>query len=201
MEKQIDLALLTKAVSILLIVILMGCTYQYNYDPIDPRMPEYSQYGANRAAALYNQEEVWTLVNRCTPNLPALCEDSFWISPDGPGLNIFLSGKTASNSHLGVKISLPIAVTTFEELTQLEGQTFSIGTEADVEFLSENNNLIGTAAEGKFQIKKVEIRPSGTIVFAGTFGLKGLIDRNQVELTYGRFDFNLVDRFHFLSGQ
>ncbi len=188
-----------------LFIAATACSYQKNYDPFDPRLPQYTEAGQNIGAAILNDRSLWTIKNNCQPNFTTACSDNFGIEafPDLNRQAWYFKGNAIAGDYDGQELYFRIILpeTTSKQaidLILLEGSAFDFGQNAQLQLLNSNGQVIGQASEGKLFIRKVLPRANGTLILAGTFGFTGTLNGEAITLSSGRFDFALVERFHFL---
>lgn len=194
---------------VLLLLFLYGCE-TYNWDPFDPRLPEYSSKGADVAGCIFNGG-VWR----------ELCSTSF--NSNDCGLIIFtydsltnstrfgFSGNLVRDSQgapVGDRVSISFVfpnrrIGDLEDLLNLQEQVPLSGEvafpvisypyqdedqdECENEFSSEGNLYFHSI----YLIPATETSPS-EIVIAGTFGFKLESDCWNYDIQRGRFDYDDV---------
>ena len=175
------------------LLVFAGCEDSFRPDPVDPRLPKYSEEGKNTAGALVNGK-VWRAVGNCSfmgcsNDLNLLYYENSAGGIDSVGLSIsgnFINGEPAA--------SMTFILKGFENssLANLPDLVGVYDLDADVHKGYYNACL---AQSGRLEIRYAG-RKGGTdskrYVLAGTFSLYvagGACGLTTVE--YGRFDFNV----------
>ncbi|HEV8515007.1 MAG TPA: hypothetical protein VGQ59_17120 [Cyclobacteriaceae bacterium] len=173
--------------------LLNACSALWIPDPVDPRLPKFTETGNNVAGALVN-EKIWEartacfLVGGCNNAMKFLlnADSSLTVSLEGSvdGIDMTFNFTIKSQSFL-----------TYSDLRLLNGKKFTIDGKVNtvvVDDLSRSNTPIpctpGVYAQGQLYFVGVK-----QYVYSGTFGFK--IDDpsgcGNYEVSYGRFDFGL----------
>jgi len=196
---------------IVLTCILQSCENNYIAEPLDPRLPAYSEVGAGDAGA-YIDGNPWRTGNEFQPFGSPFYAMSLHYSLDsaekitrisflrGPVFNL---GKSATISFY----LLDERIANRAELQRLEGKKFNLsenGSYAHLIFhrrfvndtlVIPEDTLAGTT--GAFYIRNVEYREeSATTIISGTFGFQAGKGDSAVQVSSGRYDFRL-DQFDY----
>lgn len=184
-----------------LLAYLSSCEPVVVPDPIDPRLPKYTETGDNAAGAVVN-DAIWEstayqgwFTSNEQSYIYAFTNDSlvfeFWGSVDGA--SVFLS------FHL-----MEQSVFTFDGLIQLKNKKFILGGNPYFGQLSEYSSAFGDfvslkSTEGQLYIKHVTLTESKrTAIISGTFGF--IVKDNNgfpVHVSYGRFDYKIKESENF----
>jgi hypothetical protein len=160
-------------------------------DPVDPRLPMYTEKGYNRGGAFIN-DVIWISDRSRT----------IFLNDSSPLLLIYPDLDSASLTFYGYLpgagygASIQFYLNDFEvndasEITKLEGRTFMIDgvtNKGMVDVYAGKSRLCSVT--GQLLIKYAQPTSGGKIILSGTFGMKtddGCADPREV--TYGRFDF------------
>jgi hypothetical protein len=199
---------------ILLILISGGCYFVP--DPIDPRLPKYTESG-NNAAGAYVNNEVWveakysTYVNREGAWVPI--PDSL-VYREIPTLNtigtndslIFIFDGKISNDRTLLEFRLSgIPVKTYSDLALLKDQKIILDGKTNMGGYIRKDSTLEIIKDkmqggvGQFYIRNVTIVDSiKTATLSGTFGFTATNSGKQsVEISYGRFDFTFRENVNF----
>ena len=190
--KQTLLYILVPAV--VLATITAACDGKFEPDPIDPRVPRYSEEPLNAAGALINGE-VWRAV--LLGGFIAAPSDQLLIEQDSDGIRLIIEGQSSdSSSMLAFYINDPTG--NFKNLSRLNGQKFVLdGTHKAVignSFFSLEDTLCSSSS-GQLYIRSVKSIPQddeNDYHLSGTFSF--VIDQDacrRVEVTDGRFDYRV----------
>ena len=197
----------TSAVLVILFLILNGCDGIFVPDPIDPRIPKYTEDGNNVAGAYIN-DNIWESVVRIgfpySYNQPFI---NVWQESDS--LVLRFSGNTADESssvefHLtGLKISK------FEDLVTLDGKKIQLDGIKNAGFYIENYTPSSYDNKGIGQIyfKHVSIQDSNVtvegqtskiVIISGTFGFSfNESNGKTIKVSSGRFDYKITENTNF----
>lgn len=194
-------------VLVILLLILNACDGIFVPDPIDPRIPKYTEDGNNVAGAFIN-DNIWESIVQAglnyTYNQPSI---NFW--PENDSLLLRFSGNTGGRSsfiefHLtGWKIS------NFEDLAKLEGYKIQLDGIKNAGFYIEGYDSFSYENKGIGQIyfKNIRIRVynangegqiSKAAIISGTFGFTMNGSGGKItKVTSGRFDYRIREDFNF----
>ncbi|WP_163711389.1 hypothetical protein [Mangrovibacterium lignilyticum] len=196
-----------RTVLVILFLILNGCDGIFVPDPIDPRIPKYTEDGNNVAGAFIN-DNIWKSV--VTIGFPYSYNQPFinvWQENDS--LVLRLNGNTAGESssiefHLtGLKISK------IEELVTLDGNKIQLDGIKNIGFYIENYTPSSYDNKGIGQIYfkhvgiqdsnvSVEGQTSKIVIISGTFGFSINDSNGEItKVTSGRFDYRITESTNF----
>lgn len=190
-------------VLVILILILNACEGIFVPDPIDPRIPKYTEDGNNVAGAFIN-DNIWESIVSLNYGRPFI---NVW--PENDSLLLRFSGKTA-----GVPSSIEFHLTgwkisDFEDLAKLEGSKIQLDGMKNAGFYTEGYDLFNYENKGIGQIyfKNIRIRVynangegqiSKTAIISGTFGFTMNDSGGKItKVTSGRFDYRIREDFNF----
>lgn len=165
-----------------------SCEPIYIPDPIDPRLPKYTEEGYNVAGALVNNN-LWKSQRdfsflKSDPNNPRI---DYFLSADS--LVMIFSGET-DNITFSFK---GLGITTLKELTKLNSMKLSLDGLKSSAFLSDYFEECESSGLGQIYFRSVKFaEQSQRVVLSGTFGF----DQNDPvcgkhSVTYGRFDYRV----------
>jgi len=195
------------AVLVILFLILNGCDGIFVPDPIDPRIPKYTEDGNNIAGAYIN-DNIWESVVRIgfpySYNQPFI---TVWQESDS--LVLRFSGNTAGENS-SVEFHLTgLNISKFEDLITLDGHKIQLDGIKNAGFYIENYTPTSYANKGIGQIyfRHVSIRDSNDsaegqaskkIIISGTFGFS-FNDSNgkTIKVSSGRFDYKITESINF----
>lgn len=170
----------------LLALSMQSCSSVWVPDPVDPRLPEYTESGHNVAGALVNND-IWeshaTTVGRSI-NAP-----HFTNNYEGDSLVLQFYGTLNSHTtciafYLGDR-----NVSNTTDLKQLENQVFELDGESMYGMVYINGTVYRYGA-GQLYIKYVQLGDDPYYAIAsGTFGFTLTDNGKTFEVYYGRFDY------------
>ena len=186
-----------------LVLITTGCDPVVVPDPIDPRLPKYTEKGYNVAGAFVNQK-VWESVltygfvrNNGEPYVLAFnSQDSIIICFDGQ----------LETQDVAVKFHLKgLHIQKFSDLINLNDTKIQLDGTRNAGTLGKYTSpwdSVGMESHGAGQlyIKKVVLDDSlKSVIFSGTFGFNLNNPITGIsEVSYGRFDYRLYKNGNFL---
>ncbi len=202
-----------KLFSILILsVLLAGCTeddHVFIYDPVDPRLPQYSEEGANTAGA-YVDGAVWVaakyyLYHTSNDGVSEREELLFATNSEGTGTLMSISEGTISvggdldSRSVGFYLA-DYVLSDLEDLFSLNGKEIILDGENSFGQVSVNdlNSLIERQGKGKLFVRHVEWKDDDEVIISGTFGFDFDDDLNPTTVYSGRFDFE-VDETDFIE--
>lgn len=180
----------------LCIFLLIGCEKEIIIDPIDPRLPIYSEKAHNVAGALINDQK-WTNRLGETYSSPEFDRPEIIIDTIQSIMSFNMYGvisdfnfRAIDTIHISFEIQ-DVKVKSFEMLPDLEGQIFHLSDNAHRAWLFDQDSSYQTDNTiGQLFFKRVDLLDASTCVLSGTFGFD-FIDSNGIKNTVykGRFDF------------
>lgn len=193
----------------LFLLTLCSCDSKFILDPIDPRLPKYTEDGNNVAGAFVNQD-VWKSVVKYgfmnTYNKPYItvysANDSVVLSLDG-------DIEKENNVILSTNISFCLQnlnIYSFSDLKNLKNRIVQLdgvenfGSFARYTNLSDYPRCSGTAGTGQIYFRNVTVNDSnGSAILSGSFGFTiANSDCGLVEVSYGRFDYRFQNNSNFM---
>ncbi len=193
---------------------LIACEHTLVPDPIDPRLPKYTEEGNNVAGA-YMNDSIWeskvTLVVLPMVQPYTADEPCFEVWPQNDSLLLRFNGSVAEKA-VSLEFHLTgLGISEFKDLTVIEGQKIQLDGIENAGYCIQNFELPDYNKKGVGQIYFKYIGPIGsrinadgetiqTLVISGTFGfwLNPRFDGGETKsVTSGRFDYriNVVDNF------
>ena len=191
---------LSNSLIALCLLALVSCESVFIPDPIDPRLPKYTESGINTAGAFVNQE-VWKSAVKygfmTSYNKPYLTvysnKDSLVLSFDG---QIVKGDNVLADYYISFYLK-DLNIHTFSDLKTLENKKIQLdGVKNYSAFTKRDNsssNIIckGTAGIGQIYFRNVEVNASqNSVILSGTFGFTITnLNCGTTEVSYGRFDY------------
>ncbi len=191
----------------ILFLLLIACDGIFVPDPIDPRIPKYTENGNNVAGSFIN-DNIWESIVKAgfygSSNQPFI---TIWQESDS--LLLRFNGNTAGESS-SVEFHLTgLNISKFEDLTTLDGQKIQLDGIKNAGFYIENYTPSSYDNKGVGQIyfRHVSIRDSNgndggqtskRIIISGTFGFS-FNDSNgkTIKVSSGRFDYKITESNNF----
>ncbi len=179
---------------------MVACDSVFVPDPIDPRIPKYTEKGNNVAGAYVNDciwksEKTWVITG--FTDAP-----SFTVWPASNSVVICFTG-SVENSLASIEFHLKdLDIFDFEDLPKLNGQKITIDGYRNVAYYNKGSyNSESNEGSGQLYMKNVQMNDSLTaVIFSGTFGFT-VADTlgNSTKISYGRFDYLLGKDNEFVS--
>jgi hypothetical protein len=198
-----------------MILLLMSCTVNdssFIHDPFDPRLPQYSEEGANTAAAVVDGG-IWKSRKAFNYGLYGYYDTSGDIrfnyyhpdSTDGIGtLIIFEKGvfqRDGVEQKLSIGFFIDKTIQSPDDLNQLEGLEIQLDGLANFgqAFLNSDYPQVDSLHKGigKLIIRDIGINETDNIYISGTFGFKMPEESTIREVYSGRFDYEVGDENFF----
>ncbi|MCG6187174.1 hypothetical protein [Maribellus maritimus] len=182
-------------------VTIIACDGVFVPDPVDPRLPKYTESGNNVAGAFVN-DKIWESVQ--TWGLYGYINTpSFYVWPEEDSVVIRFSGDTGNKSAWLEFHLKNLGITDFEDLPLLKGvKTELDGAENTGYYIEEcDPDSYKYKGIGQLYIKNIQINDSLTMaIFSGTFGFTATDSvGNSTKISYGRFDYRLKKDYHFFK--
>ncbi len=202
----------TKLLMLLLCTLLNACSGTFVPDPIDPRLPKYTEDGNNVAGAFIN-DGVWESIVSSMPFTGASNRPSLTTWQEEDSLVLRFEGDIASTSA-AVEFHLQgLNIQSFDDLLQLSGRKISLdGLENAAIYMTYPYGEAESYLKGNGQIyfKQVSMYESVAntagethkiIVISGTFGFTVYNgDKLVYKVSSGRFDYRLTEDSNFRFG-
>ncbi|MCY1635029.1 hypothetical protein [Marinifilum sp. D737] len=177
------------------VLILASCTAEFVPDPIDPRLPKYTEDGNNVAGA-YVGDNIWE--SSVTIGFPYYASDkpSIKVWQEKDSLRLRFVGNV-DKEQLAIEFHLTeLGMIQFEDLINLNGQKISLDGTNNLAYLKANY-LSSTNNKGIGQVYFRNVRHSkdkSSIIISGTFGF-ALSDYYEYPLKVrsGRFDYRIYE--------
>jgi len=186
-------------------IVLVSCSLEDNtfiYDPFDPRLPQYSEEGANTAGALIDGS-IW-IAQKVFLGINGGVKGSigFYCCPadsvKSGTLVIIREGvlqKEDAEVPISVGFFLEQSLKAPGDLSSLEGQEIILDGEENFGqvFLDQNNTRLDTLNKGVgvLHIRDIGTNESNEIYISGTFGFKLPNELAITEVFSGRFDYEV----------
>ena len=188
-------------VLVVMFFIIIGCEGIFIPDPIDPRIPKYTEEGNNVAGAIIDNK-IWESI--VTSGFPSIYDQPFirlWQLNDS--LSLRFSGSTSGESS-SIEFHLSgLDITKFEDLVALEGQKIQLDGINNAGYYIENEPPMTYDNKGIGQIyfRSVRIKNSSSqIILSGTFGFSTTVPNGvSTKVSFGRFDYQISEDSNFLT--
>jgi hypothetical protein len=184
---------------VVVFLIATACNGIFIPDPIDPRIPKYTEEGNNVAGAFFN-DKIWNSVVKAGFNQvsdrPYI---TVWSEKDS--LSLRLTGRISEESS-SIEFHLKgLKITKFADLLVLNGQKIQLDGINTAGYFIRNYTPEDYAHKGTGQIYFRNVKTedtSGKIILSGTFSLS-FIDWNGniLKVTSGRFDYRISEQSNF----
>lgn len=184
--------------SILIVIMLLitSCNNSiYIYDPIDPRLPIYSETGNNVAGAFIN-EKLWRsqVANNNSNDKPRIT-----FNKTTKLLEFYFRGTSEVYEKIVITITSDDTIENIKDLTKLDGKKVAINGTNNIGYVIRNNTsketeLTPNTSTGQFYIKNATYGVDGNgsyIIISGTFGFNVDTENGNVKIHYGRFDYKI----------
>jgi len=191
----------------ILFLLLVACDGIFVPDPIDPRIPKYTENGNNVAGSFIN-DNIWESIVEFG-FLYSINQPLIMVWQESDSLILKFNGNTAGESS-SVEFHLTdLNISKFEDLTTLDGQKIQLDGIKNAGFYIENYTPTSYDNKGVGQIyfRHVSIRDSNVsageqaskrIVISGTFGFSfNESDGNTIKVSSGRFDYRINEGTNF----
>ncbi len=182
------------------LLVILGCEGTFVNDPIDPRLPKYTENGYDVAGAFIN-DQIWRSVVEISL-FTTINEPSFISTPGSDSLAVRFSGEIKQDATpIDIAFYLNgINISTFNDLEKLNDKIITLDGSHNqggviYESLDYTNTKGGT---GQIYFTKVEVTDSASATVSGTFGFN---INDSIEVTYGRFDYRVTSSYFEINNQ
>ena len=184
-------------------VIFFSCDGTWVQDPIDPRLPKYTELGNNAAGALIN-DKVWESIIKVdfSDSYYPISNVPFIQKQGNDSLLIGFFGNTEGRKSAIQFYLTGLNISKFQDILTLGGQKIQLDGISNSGYYSENYASMDYSNKGFGQIYFRNISPyystshadeqSNVLIFSGTFGftINGL-NGKTTKVNFGRFDFRI----------
>lgn len=187
---------LSYSIFITIMVLICSCNNSiYIYDPIDPRLPIYSETGNNVAGAFINEKlwrsQVGTSSSQDKPRIT--------FNKTTKLLEFYFRGTSDVYDKIIITIQSDDTIENIKDLTKLDGKKVAINGTNNIGYVIRNNTsketeLTPNTSTGQFYIKNATYGVDGNgsyIIISGTFGFNVDTENGNVKIHYGRFDYKI----------
>ena len=184
---------------VIVFLIATACSGIFIPDPIDPRIPKYTNEGNNVAGAFFN-DKIWKSVVKAGFNhLSGSPDITVWSQSDS--LSLRFTGSISEESS-SIEFNLKeLKITKFADLLVLNGQKIQLDGINSAGYFIRNYTPEDYAHKGTGQIYFRNVKAedaSGTIILSGTFSLSfNDWNGNILKVTSGRFDYRISEESNF----
>ncbi len=196
------LSYINKLLVLVIAFAVLACNGIFVPDPIDPRLPKYTESGNNVAGAFVNNQVWESTVNWGLYDYSDTPE--FYVWPEKDSVAIRFSGNTGDESTYIEFHLKDWGIADFGDISKLSGLKIELdGNENSAYYVegSYNPEAYKYKGIGQFYPKNIQLNDSlTTAVISGTFGFS-VTDSlgNSTKITYGRFDYRINKENDFLS--
>ncbi len=200
-----QLILYTLVPTVVLTVLMVACDGEFEPDPVDPRVPRYSEESINAAGALVN-DGTWRAV--LSSGFLKSADENLLIEQDSTGLRLSVEGNILngrdSDSSLVVAFYIDDPLAKFSNLSKLNSLKFDLSgrhrAAVAVGYQALEGDSLCFSSSGQLYVRNARyISESSTRIsyqLSGTFSFT--IDQDscrRFEVTDGRFDYSVrVDK-------
>lgn len=176
--------------AVIVCLLFVACEGTFVPDPINPRLPKYTEDGNGVAGALVNND-IWK--SQVEFFIYSYDEPYIIISPEQDNISIKFNGIT-NEDNASIKFDLTgLQITKFEDLLKLEGKKITLDESKNIGYYIFKKNIYTTKNIGQIYFKHTSIEESNgekAIILSGTFGFTATnVDGKSIKITYGRFDY------------
>lgn len=179
------------------LLIMVACEGIFVPDPLDPRLPRYTENGNNVAGAYIN-DEAWNstvsvgfMHSSDKPQLVATpAKDSLWIC--------FIGSIDTEPGYIGVHLT-GLKINGLEDLLNLSGKKIQLNGAQNAGYYRKDydydSGLIKNGGTGQIYFKNVRWGESGTfVILSGTFGFVYKTENGtNIKVSSGRFDYRISE--------
>jgi len=184
---------------VVIFLLVIACNGIFIPDPIDPRIPKYTEDGNNVAGAFIN-DNIWESIVKI--GFPSVYNEPFiTASQEKDSLVLKFFGNTLGESS-SIDFHLTgLNITSFGELVVLKGQKIQLDGIKYTGYYIENYNPASYNNRGIGQIYFKNVRfesLSSKIILSGTFGFSiNDLNGKVIKVSSGRFDYGITENSNF----
>lgn len=184
---------LNSAMLAICMLLFAACDGVFVPDPIDPRLPKFTEDGNNVAGAMIN-DQVWK--SQVKIDFPYIYNEPYIIASSvKDSLVVRFWGNTSwGNSSIEFHLT-GINVHKFEDLTNLNDQKIELDGEQNSGYYieSHSSSVVENKGIGQVYFTNATANDSVSVItLSGTFGFTvPQTNGNDIKVTYGRFDYRV----------
>ena len=168
---------------------IIACEGTFIPDPIDPRLPKYTENGHNVAGAFINNT-IWR--SKVSIGFPHIADNKPFIIlfQDSDSLVICFSGNTNIDARAISFHMSNLGISKFEDLSFLNGKKIQLDGVNNVGYCDKwySSLFILDKGIGQIYFRNVSLNSTSTgIIISGTFGFS----TNAITVSHGRFDYRI----------
>lgn len=188
------LSCINKLLVLVIALAAIACNGIFVPDPIDPRLPKYTESGNNVAGAFVNNQ-VWE--STVTWGLYDFFDTpEFYVWPEKDSVVIRFSGNTGDESAYIEFHLKDWNIADFEDISKLSGLKIELDGNENSAYYIEGSNYPEAykyKGIGQFYPKNIQLNDSLTsATISGTFGFTVTDSVGvNIKITYGRFDYRI----------
>ncbi len=178
-------------------LLLVSCEGIFIPDPIDPRLPKYTEKGNNVAGALINNNIWKSIVKSSFMNVINQPIIKIYHKKDSVTIK-FIGNTNEKKSYIEFHLT-ELKISKFEDLLKLKGQKIQLDGIKNTAYYLENNSqyTYNNKNTGQIYFKNVRIddKTNNFLVISGTFGFSFNNTKGEkIKITFGRFDYRLENK-------
>lgn len=174
---------------LILLLLLISCDGIFIPDPIDPRLPMYTETGNNAAGAIIN-DQIWK----------GVVEKSLFFVSGAPQVNLYDEGDSLVIQFSGIRNNQAeiikfhiegIQINALLNLTTLDNTKIILNGIDNFGAIENLNTLCNSSGGiGQLYLRRITVTEENSIIISGTFGftINGSSCGN-IDVSYGRFDY------------
>jgi hypothetical protein len=190
---------INRSVLVLAVILITSCNGVFVPDPIDPRLPKYTEAGNNVAGAFIDQNTWESIVTIGFPGISDAPLITVW--PTNDSLVIRFYGRVSDESSIIEFHLTGLNISKFEDLLRLNDKKIQLDGNRNVGFNIQNYNPTTNENKGIGQIyfKHVSVNYSlSKVILSGTFGFTvNQSTGRSTRISYGRFDYTVTKNSNF----
>ncbi len=178
--------------AVVLCLFFVACEGTFVPDPIDPRLPKYTEEGNSVAGALVNNE-IWK--SQVSFFIYAYEEPTITISPNDDSITLTFYGST-NNESASIKFELKdLKIEKVEDFIGLKGKKITLDGSKNIGYYTihardtyTNNGI------GQIYFKHIKLEGEKKLLLSGTFGFTAKNKEGKTkEISFGRFDYMVTN--------
>ncbi len=177
-------------------VLLAACEGTFVPDPLDPRLPKYTEEGNNVAGAFVNNE-IWE--SKMGFFIYTYDEPYIEIAPKQNIVSVKFYGHS-NNTSASFEFELKdLNIKKVEDLVSLSGKKITIGENKNRGYYNlHSKETYASEGTGQIYFKHIERKGEKNIQLSGTFGFTAKNKEGKtLKITFGRFDY--ITTIHFFD--
>ncbi len=185
---------------VVIILVVSACNGIFIPDPINPRIPKYTEEGNNVSGALVDNN-IWKSVEQWGfYEITDMPDITVW--PENDSLSLRFTGSIDEENPSSIEFHMKgLKIDKFADLTTLNGKKIQLDGIKTAGYFLNDSSTDSIKGVGQIYFRNVKTEDSPTsIILSGTFSFSvHRSDGKILNVTSGRFDYQITESSNFIA--